>query len=83
MSSSNTHPQSSFVPPLIGHIDHLVITCVNPTVTTDFYTRVLQMREEHFVDTAGRSRIAFHFGEMPAQKINVSELNKTRLEVAF
>jgi len=41
------------------------------------------MREEHFVDTAGRSRIAFHFGEMPAQKINVSELNKTRLEVAF
>lgn len=50
--------------PLIDHLDHLVLTCVNPEATQDFYVRVLQMELETFA--AGR--IAFRFGN---QKINL------------
>ncbi|MGN6665353.1 MAG: VOC family protein [Trinickia sp.] len=49
---------------LIDHLDHLVLTCVNPEATQDFYVRVLQMELETFA--AGR--IAFRFGN---QKINL------------
>lgn len=49
---------------LIDHLDHLVLTCVNPDATKDFYTRVLQMELEVF----GEGRLAFRFG---SQKINL------------
>lgn len=49
---------------LIDHLDHLVLTCVDPAATQDFYTRVLQMELETF----GAGRIAFRFGN---QKINL------------
>lgn len=49
---------------LIDHLDHLVVTCVDPEATRDFYTRVLQMNLETF----GAGRIAFRFGN---QKINL------------
>ncbi|MXN75997.1 VOC family protein [Burkholderia sp. 4701] len=49
---------------LIDHLDHLVLTCVDPDATTHFYTEVLQMRLESF----GAGRIAFRFGN---QKINL------------
>jgi catechol 2,3-dioxygenase-like lactoylglutathione lyase family enzyme len=49
---------------LIDHLDHLVLTCVDPEATKDFYTRVLQMELETF----GAGRIAFRFGN---QKINL------------
>ncbi|KWI28974.1 VOC family protein [Burkholderia stagnalis] len=49
---------------LIDHLDHLVLTCVDPDATKHFYTEVLQMRLESF--SAGR--IAFRFGN---QKINL------------
>ncbi|MDR9173047.1 Virulence protein [Burkholderia multivorans] len=48
---------------LIDRIDHLVLTCVDPERTRQFYVDVLQMRLETF----GAGRIAFRFGN---QKIN-------------
>lgn len=50
--------------PLINHLDHLVLTCVDVKATTHFYGEVLQMRIEHF----GAGRLAFRFGN---QKINI------------
>ncbi|QGZ63018.1 VOC family protein [Paraburkholderia acidisoli] len=49
---------------LIDHLDHLVLTCVDPEATKHFYTEVLQMQLEHF----GAGRLAFRFGN---QKINL------------
>ncbi|MCI8212283.1 lactoylglutathione lyase [Pseudomonas sp. S25] len=49
---------------MIDHLDHLVLTAVNPDATQDFYVRVLGMQLETF----GAGRIAFRFGE---QKINL------------
>ncbi|AYY97310.1 VOC family protein [Burkholderia multivorans] len=49
---------------LIDRIDHLVLTCVDPERTRQFYVDVLQMRFETF----GVGRIAFRFGN---QKINL------------
>jgi catechol 2,3-dioxygenase-like lactoylglutathione lyase family enzyme len=49
---------------VIDHLDHLVLTCVDPQATQDFYTRVLRMKLEIF---AG-GRIAFRYGN---QKINL------------
>jgi catechol 2,3-dioxygenase-like lactoylglutathione lyase family enzyme len=50
--------------PIIDHLDHLVLTCVDEAATRHFYTDVLQMQLETF----GAGRIAFRFGN---QKINV------------
>jgi catechol 2,3-dioxygenase-like lactoylglutathione lyase family enzyme len=50
--------------PIIDHLDHLVLTCVDEAATRHFYIDVLQMRLETF----GAGRIAFRFGN---QKINV------------
>lgn len=50
--------------PFIDHLDHLVLTCVDPDATKRFYTFVMQMRLETFDD----NRVAFRFG---AQKINL------------
>ncbi|PLZ02632.1 VOC family virulence protein [Burkholderia sp. WAC0059] len=50
--------------PLIDHLDHLVLTCVDPEATKRFYTEVLQMEPETF----GAGRLAFRFGN---QKINL------------
>jgi catechol 2,3-dioxygenase-like lactoylglutathione lyase family enzyme len=52
--------------PLIDHLDHLVLTCVDLDATTDFYTRVMQMKVENF----GSGRVAFRFGN---QKINLHQ----------
>lgn len=49
---------------LIDHLDHLVVTCVDPEATKHFYTEVLQMQLETF----GAGRLAFRFGN---QKINL------------
>lgn len=49
---------------LIDHLDHLVLTCVDPDATKRFYTEVLQMQLETFHG----DRIAFRFGN---QKINL------------
>jgi len=49
---------------LIDHLDHLVLTCVDPDATKHFYTKVLQMELETF----GAGRLAFRFGN---QKINL------------
>ncbi len=49
---------------LIDHLDHLVLTCVDPERTRHFYTEVLQMQLETF----GAGRLAFRFGN---QKINL------------
>jgi catechol 2,3-dioxygenase-like lactoylglutathione lyase family enzyme len=49
---------------LIDHIDHIVVTCVDPEATKHFYTQVLKMKLETF----GAGRIAFRFGN---QKINL------------
>ncbi|MCA8335085.1 VOC family protein [Burkholderia multivorans] len=49
---------------LIDRIDHLVLTCVDPERTRQFYVDALQMRLETF----GAGRIAFRFGD---QKINL------------
>ncbi|TDV15565.1 VOC family protein [Paraburkholderia caballeronis] len=49
---------------LIDHLDHLVLTCVDPGATKHFYTEVLQMQLETFRG----DRIAFRFGN---QKINL------------
>jgi catechol 2,3-dioxygenase-like lactoylglutathione lyase family enzyme len=50
--------------PLIDHLDHLVLTCIDEAATRHFYTEVLQMQLETF----GEGRIAFRFGN---QKINL------------
>jgi catechol 2,3-dioxygenase-like lactoylglutathione lyase family enzyme len=50
--------------PLIDHLDHLVLTCVDEAATRHFYTEVLQMQLESF----GAGRTAFRFGN---QKINL------------
>ncbi|KAG9574684.1 hypothetical protein KCV01_g18133, partial [Aureobasidium melanogenum] len=50
--------------PLIDHLDHLVLTCVDPDATVHFYTDVLGMTLETFRG----DRIAFRFGN---QKINL------------
>ena len=50
--------------PIIDHLDHLVLTCVDVDATKHFYTEVLGMRLETF----GAGRLAFRFGN---QKINV------------
>lgn len=49
---------------MIDHLDHIVLTCVDPEATIAFYTKVMLMRLETF----GADRIAFRFGE---QKINL------------
>jgi len=49
---------------MIDHLDHLVLTCVDPQATVRFYTEVLQMRLETF----GAGRMALRFGN---QKINL------------
>jgi catechol 2,3-dioxygenase-like lactoylglutathione lyase family enzyme len=49
---------------LIDHLDHLVVTCVDPDASRYFYTEVLQMELQDF----GPGRIAFRFGN---QKINL------------
>ena len=49
---------------MIDHLDHLVLTCVNPDTTTHFYTEVLKMKKETFRG----GRVAFRFGN---QKINL------------
>lgn len=49
---------------MIGHLDHLVLTCTDPDATKRFYTEVLKMQMETF----GAGRIAFRFGN---QKINL------------
>jgi catechol 2,3-dioxygenase-like lactoylglutathione lyase family enzyme len=49
---------------LIDHLDHLVVTCVDPDASRYFYTEVLQMELQAF----GAGRIAFRFGN---QKINL------------
>lgn len=49
---------------LIDHLDHLVLTTVEPAACQDFYTRVMGMRLETF----GEGRVAFRFGN---QKINL------------
>jgi catechol 2,3-dioxygenase-like lactoylglutathione lyase family enzyme len=50
--------------PLIDHLDHLVLTCVDLDSTRHFYTEVMGMQLETF----GAGRIAFRFGN---QKINI------------
>ncbi len=52
--------------PLIDHLDHLVLTCVDIAKTTHFYTEVMQMQLETF----GAGRIALRFGN---QKINIHQ----------
>ena len=52
--------------PLIDHLDHLVLTCVDIAKTKRFYTEVMQMQLETF----GAGRIALRFGN---QKINIHE----------
>ncbi|MHA7685766.1 VOC family protein [Cupriavidus sp. PET2-C1] len=52
--------------PLIDHLDHLVLTCVDLGATKRFYTEVMQMQLETF----GAGRIAFRFGN---QKINLHQ----------
>jgi len=49
---------------IIDHLDHLVLTCVDPQASIRFYTEVLGMQLETF----GAGRIAFRFGN---QKINL------------
>ena len=49
---------------MIDHLDHIVLTTIDPMACRDFYVRVLGMREETF----GNGRSAFRFGN---QKINV------------
>ncbi|MGN7743291.1 VOC family protein [Pseudomonas sp. 22526] len=49
---------------MIDHLDHLVLTTVDPEVCQDFYLRVLGMTLETF----GNGRMAFRFGN---QKINL------------
>jgi catechol 2,3-dioxygenase-like lactoylglutathione lyase family enzyme len=49
---------------MIDHLDHLVLTCVDPEATTHFYTDILQMTKETFRG----GRVAFRFGN---QKINL------------
>ncbi|MFJ3046460.1 VOC family protein [Herbaspirillum chlorophenolicum] len=49
---------------LIDHLDHLVLTCVDPVATERFYVDVLGMQLETF----GEGRKAFRFGN---QKINL------------
>jgi catechol 2,3-dioxygenase-like lactoylglutathione lyase family enzyme len=49
---------------MIDHLDHLVLTCVDPDATMAFYTHVMGMTLEPF----GGGRIAFRFGN---QKINL------------
>jgi catechol 2,3-dioxygenase-like lactoylglutathione lyase family enzyme len=50
--------------PLIDHLDHLVLTCVDLDATRHFYMEVMGMQLETF----GGGRIAFRFGN---QKINI------------
>lgn len=50
--------------PLIDHLDHLVLTCIDPIATSDFYNRVMGMEMETFAN----GRTAFRFGN---QKINL------------
>ena len=54
---------------MISHLDHLVLTTVDEHACIDFYTRVLGMTLENFVDgTPPLTRRAFKFGN---QKINL------------
>jgi len=52
------------MPPLISHLDHLVLTVKDINKTVEFYTLVLQMQVEVFAE----GRFALKFG---AQKINL------------
>jgi catechol 2,3-dioxygenase-like lactoylglutathione lyase family enzyme len=52
--------------PLIDHLDHLVLTCVDIDATKHFYTVVMRMQPETF----GAGRMAFRFGN---QKINLHQ----------
>ncbi|RXU67998.1 VOC family virulence protein [Pseudomonas protegens] len=49
---------------MLDHLDHLVLTTVDPVAAEDFYVRVLGMRLETFVG----GRKAFKYGN---QKINL------------
>lgn len=49
---------------MIDHLDHLVLTCVDPDATIAFYTKVMRMQLEVFRE----DRIALRFGN---QKINL------------
>ncbi|CAK2493644.1 Virulence protein STM3117 [Vibrio crassostreae] len=51
----------------ISHLDHLVLTVKDLTVTVDFYQRVLGMKPIQF----GEGRLALSFGN---QKINLHQL---------
>ena len=51
----------------IDRLDHLVLTVADIAATTDFYSRVLGMRVQHF----GAGRTALQFGR---QKINLHEV---------
>ncbi|MDL5028927.1 VOC family protein [Vibrio sp. TMPB1044] len=53
----------------ISHLDHLVLTVKDLTVTVDFYQRVLGMKPIQF----GEGRLALSFGN---QKINLHQLGK-------
>jgi catechol 2,3-dioxygenase-like lactoylglutathione lyase family enzyme len=54
---------------MIDHLDHLVLTTTDESACVDFYTRVLGMTLETFVDgTPLVQRKAFRFGN---QKINL------------
>ena len=52
--------------PLIDHLDHLVLTCIDLEATRHFYTVVLQMRLETF----GAGRMVLRFGQ---QEINLHQ----------
>ncbi|KJZ39003.1 VOC family protein [Pseudomonas fluorescens] len=49
---------------MIDHVDHLVLTTIDPVVAEDFYVRVMGMQ----VQTFAGGRKAFAFGQ---QKINL------------
>lgn len=49
---------------MIDHMEHIVLTCVDPDTTIAFYTKVMKIQMEVFRG----NRIAFRFGN---QKINV------------
>ncbi|SAK52280.1 glyoxalase/bleomycin resistance protein/dioxygenase [Caballeronia glebae] len=52
--------------PLIDHIDHVVMTCVDLPATIRFYGEVMQLQIESF----GEGRTALRFGN---QKINLHQ----------
>jgi catechol 2,3-dioxygenase-like lactoylglutathione lyase family enzyme len=53
----------------IGRLDHIVLTVKSIKATTEFYSKVLGMKEVRF----GEGRVALAFGQ---QKINLHQLGK-------